>query len=139
MMSKNKILLVDDDEDFRRLLVKKIEREFPDYRVSEASDGMSGLQKLNSEPYSLMILDFNMPIVDGFEVLVHMRRNPNIANTPVVMCTANSTREDVVKILQMGVIGYIVKSIETEKMMNRLKELIFKVENTTAKLVTKSA
>ena len=138
MVPKNKILLVDDDEDFRRLLAKKIEREFPDYKVSKASDGMSGLQKLNSEPFNLMILDVSMPIVDGFEVLVHMRRNPNIANTPVVMCTANSTKDDVIKILQMGVIGYIVKSIEIEKMMNRLKELILKVENTTTKLVTKS-
>ena len=127
MSIKRNILVVDDEEGFRKLLKKGLSRKYPDYQISEAENGEQALSVLNSGSFDLAILDVNMPEMDGFEVLSYVRKSEEIKNMHVIMCTGSNDKEDVLRIIKMGVSGYIVKSTDTDEMLKKLFGLIDKI------------
>ena len=124
MLSQEKKILVVDDEATQRLLLSKILQSVPHYQVIEANDGSNALERLKKEYIDLILLDINMPVMNGFETLAAIREDEKLSDIPVIMCTAVSEREEVVRILQQGVAGYIVKPINKEDILPKVEEVL---------------
>lgn len=103
------ILLVDDDEVFRRLTTKILEK--CGYRVETAVDGMDAWEKICSDPhrFDLMLLDKQMPRLDGISLLRRVRADRRFDDLPAVMLTADRYKDDLIQGLAAGAICYLVK------------------------------
>jgi hypothetical protein len=112
------ILTVDDSHLIRKIVARAL-RSFK-CRVIEAEDGEIGLKCIEEHKPSLVILDQNMPNMDGFEMLKHLRTNPSIKATKVIMLTANSTPEFIQTAVALGVRDYIVKPFDDNQFMTKV-------------------
>ncbi len=121
-MVEQKILTVDDDGVIR-LLVSTALRRFG-CKVLEAADGVEGLALADRERPELILLDNDMPVMDGTEMLSRLKANPGTRNIPVLMLTADSKRESVVRILKLGVKDYLVKPFTQERILERVSRVI---------------
>ncbi|HSR67176.1 MAG TPA: response regulator [Acidobacteriota bacterium] len=113
-----KVLTVDDSRTIR-LLVKRYLQPL-DLDVIEAADGQQGFETAKRERPDLIILDVTMPIMDGQECLRQIRSDPQTEKIPVLMLTAESRREMVVSLIQMGISDYIVKPFNQELLMEKV-------------------
>ena len=112
-----KILLVDDDADNLRFVQRLLEAE--NYQVKTAHSGEQGLKALNDERPDLVLLDVNMPGIDGLKTIELLRRKEN--TTAVVFVTANSNTRDIVKGLDAGALDYIVKPFSGLEFLARVR------------------
>jgi two-component system cell cycle response regulator len=119
---KPKILTVDDSKTIR-LIVGKAFKPF-DVDVFEASNGVEGLAVASREKPDIIILDITMPIMDGSECLAKLKSNPDLKSIPVIMLTAESGRENVLKIAKMGVRDYLVKPFKEDLLIERVGRVI---------------
>ncbi|MEW5772449.1 MAG: response regulator [Thermodesulfobacteriota bacterium] len=105
-----RILIVDDNQAMRRML-SDILRAVGFKNFQYAEDGRLGLAKLASdkEDYGLVLLDWDMPVMNGLQMLEAMRANPRFAEVPVIMVTAEAFGEKVLQAVQTGVTDYVVK------------------------------
>lgn len=117
---KKKVLLVDDEEFFRRLVAAGFERE--GYAVLQADNGIDGLRIAEQEKPELIILDLVMPGLLGFEVCKSLRENSAFSNTPIIVMSAKAYKPDIDKALELGADAYIVKPIELEELMQIVRE-----------------
>ena len=117
------ILIVDDSELNRALLSEMLK---DDFRILEASNGRECLDAL--EQYgmgiSLVLLDINMPVMDGFEVLVQMNRNHWIEDIPVVMISSDDTASNIKQAYDMGVYDYIRRPFDAQVVFRRVVNTI---------------
>lgn len=117
------ILIVDDSELNRALLSEMLK---DDFRILEASNGRECLDAL--EQYgmgvSLVLLDINMPVMDGFEVLVQMNRNHWIEDIPVVMISSDDTESNIKRAYDMGVSDYIRRPFDAQVVFRRVVNTI---------------
>ena len=122
MTERKSILVCDDDP----LLVDLLEYRLSSrgYDVAVARDGSEGLAWLEDNRPDAVILDAMMPVVDGYEVLRHIRENPTTATLPVIMLTARKQERDIVGALQLGANDYIVKPFIPEELVARLSRLL---------------
>ncbi len=117
-----KLLAVDDSKTIR-MIVKKAFKTY-DCEVIEAEDGKKGLEAASKEKPDLIILDITMPVMTGPEMLAELKNNPELADIPVIMLTAESGKENVVQILKMGVKDYMVKPFKGEQLVERVSKVI---------------
>ncbi len=117
-----KILTIDDSKTIR-LIVTKAFKPF-DCTVLEADNGVAGLAVAGREKPDLILLDYTMPVMDGFEVLVRLRSNPELKSTPVIMLTAEAGRDTVVKIARLGVRDYLIKPFKEALLLERVQRVI---------------
>lgn len=117
-----KILTVDDSKTIR-LIINRAFRPY-DCEVFEAGNGVEGLAVASRERPDLIILDLTMPIMDGYEALAKLKSDPELKNIPVVMLTAESGRENVIKIARKGVRDYLVKPFKDEMIVDRVSRII---------------
>ena len=117
-----KILTVDDSKTIR-LIVAKAFKPF-DCEVLEASNGVEGLALAAKEKPNVIILDLTMPVMDGYEALTKLKSDPNLKGIPVVMLTAESGRENVLRIAKQGVRDYLVKPFKEEINVERVGRII---------------
>jgi two-component system chemotaxis response regulator CheY len=103
-----KILVVDDFPTIRRI-VRNLLKELGYSNVDEAEDGAMGLAKLKSGSYEFVISDWNMPNMDGLQMLTAIRADPTLAHLPVLMVTAEAKKENIIAAAQAGASGYVVK------------------------------
>ena len=103
-----KILVVDDFSTMRRI-VKNALKSLNYNNVDEAEDGASGLEKLRTDHFDLVVCDWNMPGMTGIELLRAVRADPALKHLPFLMVTAEAKRENIVEAIQAGVSNYIVK------------------------------
>lgn len=117
-----KVLLVDDDRTVRYLLKVILVRSLG-CAVVEAQNGLEALERLSSERFDLVLLDVNMPIIDGPETLRAIRESSDHAALPVVMIS--SDRQDVLvrRCIALGITDYITKPFTTEQITSRLARL----------------
>lgn len=114
-MDSPKILYIEDNPE-NRLLVRRI-LEAEGYDVVEASDGPSGLEiAAASPPPDLILLDINLPEMDGYELVGKLRQIPGLATTPIVALTAYALKGDRERILAAGCEGYIQKPIDVDSL-----------------------
>ena len=117
-----KILTVDDSKTIRLLLARML-RSFQ-VEVVEGGNGEEGLQTALREKPSLIILDYNMPVMDGVMMLQQLRQNPEIQTTPVIMLTAESNPKIISTVARLGVRDYIVKPFQEDLLLAKIKKII---------------
>jgi two-component system cell cycle response regulator len=117
-----KILVIDDSE-IIRLIVAKAFKQF-DCIVLEAENGDVGMAVASREKPDIILLDYMMPVLDGFGVLTRLRSDPGLKATPVIMLTAEAGRETVLRIAQLGVRGYLVKPFKGELLVERVGRVV---------------
>ncbi len=104
------LLVVDDDENNRDLLTQRLERK--GYRVLQAENGPLALETIEREEVDLVLLDVMMPEMDGIQMLRILRRSRSPLDLPVVMVTALTESEDVVRALEAGANDYVTKPVD---------------------------
>ncbi len=105
-----KILVVDDFSTMRRIVRNLLaELGFASANMQEADDGNSALTVLRSSPIDFVVTDWNMPGMTGIDLLRSIRADPALKSLPVLMVTAENSREQIIAAAQAGVNGYIVK------------------------------
>ena len=117
-----KILTVDDSKTIR-MIVKKAFKPF-DCKMSEAENGVEGLAIAAREKPDLIVLDITMPVMNGIEMLQRLKDEPLLKDIPVIMLTAESGKQNVMQIVQMGVKDYIVKPFKGEHLIERTRGLV---------------
>ena len=113
------ILVVDDDPDIARFV--EVNLRSAGYEVAVASDGEEALSRAMELRPDLVLLDVMMPKVDGFEVAQRLRRNPQTANTSIIMLTAKALSTDKVLGLTAGADDYIIKPFDPIELLARVK------------------
>lgn len=122
-MAKEKILLIDDDKDNLRFLARILEHE--SYKVMQASSGLEGIQMLKDFQPDLVILDINMPQLNGFQTLKLLRQKDE--NVAVIFLTGNKNTEDIIRGLEAGALDYVCKPFNPLELVARVSsQLKFK-------------
>jgi two-component system cell cycle response regulator DivK len=116
-----KILYIEDNQDNIKL-VERITRA-SGYACVVATDGASGLRLALSEAPSLILLDINLPDMDGFEVVARLREDPRTTHIPVLALTANALKGDYEKCLAAGCDDYIAKPLRLEELRAKIQRL----------------
>lgn len=116
------VLLVDDDADLRELLGLTLRDR--GYHTLEAANGKEGLEVATRERPDLVILDAQMPLLDGFEMLRAMRRQRATANVPVIMLTTRSRHGDLLTGFKSGAQEYLAKPVALEELQAAVKKLL---------------
>jgi DNA-binding response OmpR family regulator len=118
-----RILIVEDDPDIALSLRLKLERD-GGFAVETAEDGAAGLRAALTRPPDLVLLDVNLPGMDGFEVCRHLRKDPATAATPVIMLTARIDESDRVAGLDLGADDYITKPFSPKEALARIRAVL---------------
>lgn len=113
-MTTGRILYIEDNFDNRILIKRVLEAE--GYSVIEAENGHVGLSKASSEPFDLILMDINLPDIDGYECTARLRRMNGANEVPIVALTANVMEGDSQKALDAGCVGYIPKPIDVDNL-----------------------
>jgi CheY-like chemotaxis protein/anti-anti-sigma regulatory factor len=116
-----KILTVDDSKTIR-MIVKKAFRPY-DCEMFEGENGIQGLAVATKENPDLIVLDITMPVMSGTEMLEKLKSEPSLKDIPVIMLTAESGQDNVMKIVKMGVKDYMVKPFKGEQLIERVEKL----------------
>jgi two-component system cell cycle response regulator len=121
-MNLPKILSVDDSKTIRMML-KRLFRPFH-CELFEAGDGQEGLTIATAEKPNLIVLDYNMPVMDGVTMLRHMRDNPELKRTPVIMLTAEDSAEIISTVARLGVRDYVIKPFEEDQLLSKIGRIV---------------
>jgi len=113
-----RILVVDDEPD----LVSTIQCRLKWCRceVITAANGKEGLEKAISERPDIILLDINMPVMNGREMLERLRNHPDLKNTPVIMLTAFSEAQDIATVSAYGIADYVTKPFDFTELMEKI-------------------
>ena len=103
------MLIVDDNRVNRLLLTRALEQN--GHHVSNAENGKIGLEMLKAKPYDVLLLDIDMPVMNGFEVLEALLQDEELRYLPVIMTSASDELDRVVKCIEMGAEDYLVKPL----------------------------
>lgn len=120
-----KVLTVDDSKTIR-MIVKKAFKPY-ECELFEAENGVEGLSIAGREKPDLIVLDITMPVMTGTEMLEKMKADPLLKDIPVIMLTAESGKDNVMKIVKMGIKDYMVKPFKGDQLIERVTK-IFKLE-----------
>ena len=128
---KMKFLVVDDFSTMRRI-VRNLLKELGYTNVDEAEDGSLALAKLRGEPFDFVVSDWNMPNMDGLEMLKQIRADPTLCKLPVLMVTAEAKKENIIAAAQAGANGYVVKPFTAATLDEKLNKIFEKLEKAGA-------
>jgi len=130
ILQKSPILLVEDNEDDILITKKAIEKRQIMNNLFVVHDGQEALDFLrrtgkyeNAPRPGFVLLDLNMPKLDGFEVLKEIKRHPELKSIPIIILTTSERDEDVSKAYALGCNSYIVKSVDFSKFINTVIEI----------------
>jgi two-component system chemotaxis response regulator CheY len=124
MVDANMPILVVDDYSTTIRIVHSLLRQLGFNNLDEASNGAEALKKLQAKPHGLVISDWNMEPMTGYELLLKMRADANMRRTPFIMITAESKTENVVAAKQAGVSNYIVKPFNAETLREKIEKVM---------------
>ncbi|EYU16943.1 MULTISPECIES: chemotaxis response regulator CheY [Photorhabdus] len=121
-----KFLVVDDFSTMRRI-VRNLLKELGFNNVEEAQDGAEALAKIRSSQFDFIISDWNMPNMDGLELLKVIREDAQLAKIPVLMVTAEAKKENIIAAAQAGASGYVVKPFTAATLEEKLNKIFEKL------------
>lgn len=116
---KKSILVVDDDPQYLGLVRQWLKDT---YKVAMVSSGLQALKYLGKNPVDLILLDYEMPVTSGPQVLEMLRSESETENIPVMFLTGKSDKESVMKVVALRPEGYFLKSIQREELLEKLHE-----------------
>ena len=114
------VLVVDDYNTMIRI-IRNLLKQLGFEDVDDASDGSAALSKLREKRYGLVISDWNMEPMTGYELLRHVRADENLRTTPFIMVTAESKTENVIAAKKAGVNNYIVKPFNAQTLKTKIE------------------
>ena len=120
------VLIVDDYNTMVRI-IRNLLRQLGFEHIDDANDGSSALAKMEQRKYGLVISDWNMEPMTGYDLLQKVRANPEMAEIPFIMVTAESKTENVVAAKKAGVSNYIVKPFNAQTLKSKI-EAVFGTE-----------
>ena len=126
-MDKNmKILIVDDFSTMRRI-IKNLLRDLGYNNTHEADDGNTALPMLKNGDYQFVVTDWNMPGMQGIDLLKAIRLDDKLKHLPVLMVTAEAKREQIIEAAQAGVNGYTVKPFTAATLKEKLDKIFERI------------
>lgn len=117
------VLVVDDYQTMIRI-IRNLLNQLGFKNIEEAKDGRQALEKLNAGKFGLVISDWNMEPMTGYELLQQVRASDKLKATPFIMVTAESKTENVIAAKKAGVNNYIVKPFNAETLKGKLKSVL---------------
>ncbi|MEC8397455.1 MAG: sigma-54 dependent transcriptional regulator [Bacteroidota bacterium] len=136
-----KILLIEDEEPIRRVLIRILEEENKDYEITECEDGKLGLNRLKKEDFDLVLCDIKMPKMDGVEVLQKARENS--VNVPFIMLTGHGNVSTAVEAMKLGAHDFISKPPDLNRLLTavrnalQIKNLVLENKNLKKRIAKK--
>jgi len=122
-MADLKILVVDDSPTMRRILINTIQKAGYS-TVKDAEDGKDALAKLMAGEYDLLMTDWNMPNMNGLELIETVRADDKMRDLPILMVTTRNMKDDIVNAVKAGANGYIVKPFDTKTLNKKINEIL---------------
>ena len=117
-----KVLLVDDEDSLRKVMRDLLERD--GYSVSEARDGVQALDQIDRVGPDIIVLDLNLPGLDGYGVLSHLRSRPATASIPVIVLTAKGDEDNEVRVFELGADDFLTKPFRARALSAPLEAVI---------------
>ena len=114
------VLVVDDYNTMVRI-IRNLLRQLGFDTIDDATDGTTALAKMRERKYALVISDWNMEPMSGYDLLREVRADPSLATTPFIMVTAESKTENVIAAKKAGVSNYIVKPFNAQTLRNKIE------------------
>ena len=127
MADKNMSFLVVDDFPTMRRIVRSLLKELGFTNVDEAEDGQDALNKLRAGNFEFVVSDWNMPNLDGLEMLKEIRQDEALKGLPVLMVTAEAKKENIIAAAQAGANGYVVKPFTAATLEEKLNKIFEKL------------
>jgi two-component system alkaline phosphatase synthesis response regulator PhoP len=119
---KAKVLVIDDEPNIVQTLQDRLEMN--DYTVVTACNGKEGLDKAINEKPDIILLDVIMPIMDGHEMLEHLRKVDECRDIAVIMLTARSQSQDIARASACGIEDYIVKPFDLSELLEKIETIL---------------
>jgi len=123
MSEPKRILVVEDSPAMRQLICFAL-KKVAGLEVVEANDGVDGLSKLTGKTFDLMIVDINMPIMDGLKLIDMVRKNEEHKDVPIIIITTESAEEDRQRAMALGVNEYLTKPVQSQQIVEAAKKLL---------------
>ena len=126
------VLIVDDSKIVRRVLTNTIQRyfkppEWPTINIFEAEDGIFAMEQMEKEKVDIMLLDWNMPNMNGEEVVDAVRANKIWNKTRIIMATTEGSKASVLKMIKKGANGYMVKPFNEEAIFKTMDTITARI------------
>ncbi len=125
-MSKGTVLYIEDNEQNYYLVSVLLKTQ--DYRIAWAQDGREGIEKALQLRPDLILLDIQLPIMDGYEVAHNLRSKPELSKIPIIAVTSYAMAGDREKALEAGCDGYIEKPIDTDNFQAQINKFLPSIE-----------
>lgn len=122
-----KVLVVDDFSTMRRI-IKNLLRDLGFTNISEADDGSTALPMLKDGNFDFVVTDWNMPGMQGIDLLKAIRADSNLSHIPVLLVTAEAKKEQIIMAAQAGVNGYIVKPFTAATLKTKLDKIFERLD-----------
>ena len=116
------VLVVDDSETIRQHVGEALTSA--GFQVVEASDGAAGLKRAAEQAFSLIILDVNMPLMNGIEMLERLKQDPKLAIVPVLMLTTEAQRSMIDRARKVGAKAWLIKPIKAESLVATVQKVL---------------
>lgn len=118
----NRVLVVEDDPSALKLVEYTLQQE--GYKVTVASNGLEGLQKAQTEPIDLAILDLMLPGMDGFEICHRLRQDSLTADLPILVLSAKTHESDTAMAIEVGADAYLTKPADPSRIVSEVQRLL---------------
>jgi CheY-like chemotaxis protein len=119
---KSRILIVEDNEPIRENTIELL--ELSDYDVITACNGEEGLSIALQQTPDLILCDIKMPVMDGYHLLEHVRKQTTLTNSRFIFFTASSEKKEIEMAIAMGADDYIIKPFTGEELLDRINKLL---------------
>lgn len=123
MTEQPKTVLVVDDQINTRSIIARDLRE-GGYTSVETTNARLAIEIASRDPVDLILLDVNLPEIDGFTACKMLKANPQTAKIPVIICTARGMKQDVMMAAQSGAAGYIVKPVNKKTVLEKVRNVL---------------
>ncbi|WP_458047915.1 chemotaxis response regulator CheY [Providencia hangzhouensis] len=127
MAAKDLSFLVVDDFSTMRRIVRNLLKELGFNKIEEAEDGVDALEKIRTGSIDFVVADWNMPNMDGLELLKTIRGDDALKHIPVLMVTAEAKKENIIAAEQAGASGYVVKPFTAAILEEKLNKVFEKM------------
>jgi type II secretory ATPase GspE/PulE/Tfp pilus assembly ATPase PilB-like protein/CheY-like chemotaxis protein len=116
------VLLVEDEDQLRRVMKDLLQRE--GYRVAEARDGIQALDEVDRFAPDVIILDLNLPGIDGYSVLAQLRSRPSTRDIPIMVLTAKGDEDNEVRVFELGADDFVTKPFRARSLTARIEAVL---------------
>jgi two-component system, chemotaxis family, chemotaxis protein CheY len=123
MASRRRILIVEDSATMRQLLAFAL-RRLPNVEIVEARDGVDGLKRLMGDHFDVVLVDINMPVLDGLRLIQLIREEPGHSGLRIVVITTEGASADRDKAMALGADAYLTKPVQAGEVLSIVKGLL---------------